>query len=284
MLLPLAFVALWSTGFIVARAIEGQAEPATFLALRFAASAALFALAAVVMGRALAPDRVTVWHMTVSGAILFGIYLVCGYWAVVHGLPAAVMSLLGALQPVLTALISRFVLGEAVTPTRVLGIAAGFIGVVLVLAPKLAAASEAATPTLVVLVGLLGVASITAGGFYQKRFLPSSDVVVAGAWKNVGAALATLPLMIATGTYAMTWSPVVTGAFLWSVLAMSVGSGTLLVMLIARGQVTAATSWIFLAPPLAAQQAFALFGEALAPIQLLGMALAGFGVWLVTKS
>lgn len=283
MLLPLAFVALWSTGFIVARAIEGQAEPATFLALRFAASAALFAVAAVVMGRALVPDRGTMWHMAVSGAILFGVYLVCGYWAVVHGLPAAVMSLLGALQPVLTALISRFVLGEAVTPTRAFGIAAGLAGVVLVLAPKLSATAEATTPILVVLVGLLGVASITAGGFYQKRFLPSSDVVVAGAWQNIGAALATLPPMIATGTYAMTWSPIVTGAFLWSVLAMSVGSGTLLVMLIARGRVTAATSWIFLAPPLAALQAFALYGEALAPIQLLGMALAGFGVWLVTR-
>jgi drug/metabolite transporter (DMT)-like permease len=283
MILPLAFVALWSTGFIVARAIEGQAEPGTFLALRFGLSAILFALAAVALGRALAPDRATVLHMTVSGAILFGVYLACGYWAVIHGLPAAIMSLLGALQPVLTALLSRLVLGEAVSRTRAIGIAAGLLGVVLVLAPKLLAAAGAATPVLVVAVGLLGVASITAGGFYQKRFLPTSDLVVAGAWQNVGAALAALPLAIATGTYAMTWTPTVTGAFLWSVLAMSVGSGTLLVMLIARGQVTVATSWIFLAPPLAAIQAYLFFGEALSPLQLFGMALAGFGVWLVTK-
>jgi len=37
---------------------------------------------------------------------------------------------------------------------------------------------------------------------------------------------------------------------------------------------------MFLAPPLAAVQAALLFGDRLGPVQWLGMAIAGVGVWL----
>ncbi|OXH85493.1 EamA family transporter, partial [Burkholderia multivorans] len=41
------FVALWSTGFIVARAIKPYADPNLFLLARFAGTAALFAVVAL---------------------------------------------------------------------------------------------------------------------------------------------------------------------------------------------------------------------------------------------
>ncbi|MBN3831660.1 EamA/RhaT family transporter, partial [Burkholderia sp. Ac-20344] len=43
-----AFVALWSTGFIVARAIKPYADPNLFLLARFAGTAALFGAVALV--------------------------------------------------------------------------------------------------------------------------------------------------------------------------------------------------------------------------------------------
>jgi drug/metabolite transporter (DMT)-like permease len=46
---PVLFVLIWSTGFVVARAIDGVADPNLFLVVRFVASAGLFALLAVVL-------------------------------------------------------------------------------------------------------------------------------------------------------------------------------------------------------------------------------------------
>ena len=47
-LVAAAFVALWSTGFIVARAIKPYADPNLFLLARFAGTAALFGAVALV--------------------------------------------------------------------------------------------------------------------------------------------------------------------------------------------------------------------------------------------
>jgi drug/metabolite transporter (DMT)-like permease len=74
-LMPGLFVFLWSTGFIGARLGMPHAEPMTFLALRFALSAACLALAALVW-RAPWPRRPRDWlHLAVAGLLMHGVYL-----------------------------------------------------------------------------------------------------------------------------------------------------------------------------------------------------------------
>ena len=55
--MPALFVLLWSTGFIGARLGMPHAEPMTFLALRFALTAACLAARGLAVARALAAPR-----------------------------------------------------------------------------------------------------------------------------------------------------------------------------------------------------------------------------------
>jgi drug/metabolite transporter (DMT)-like permease len=70
----------------------------------------------------------------------------------------------------------------------------------------------------------------------------------------------------------------------WSVLVLTLGGSSLLVMLIQRGAATAVTSLMYLVPPCTALLAWLLFGEALGPGVLAGLALTAAGVYLVVRS
>jgi drug/metabolite transporter (DMT)-like permease len=103
-LIPLLFIVVWSTGFIIARAAAPHADLQLFLFLRFLASAIILGIVAAASKAAWPSGRHRAAHVMV-GALMLGVYLTCSYWAVSQGLPAGIMSLLGALQPLCTALI-----------------------------------------------------------------------------------------------------------------------------------------------------------------------------------
>ena len=73
-----------------------------------------------------------------AGVLLHGGYLGGVWWAIAQGLPAGISALITAAQPLLTALLAAPLLGERVTTRQWVGIVAGFVGIVLVLAPRLA--------------------------------------------------------------------------------------------------------------------------------------------------
>ena len=79
------------------------------------------------------------------------------------------------------------------------------------------------------------------------------------------------------------WNPTMALVFAWSVFVLSIGSIAVLLMLIRHGEVSSASQLIFLVPPTAALQAWALFGETLTPIQLVGMAATATGVAIASR-
>jgi drug/metabolite transporter (DMT)-like permease len=68
------------------------------------------------------------------------------------------------------------------------------------------------------------------------------------------------------------------------VLVLTLGGSSLLYMLIQRGAATRVTSLLYLVPPTTAVMAWFIFGEALGPLVLAGMALTAAGVWLVVRA
>src|SRR5690606_23257375 len=146
LLAPALFVLLWSGAFIAVRAGLPYASPLTFLAARFlVASLVLLALL-------LAWPRLRrgwrelggVWpHLAVSGVLINGAYLSGGYLAMTQ-IKGATMALIGALAPVLTALISTRLLGERIGTAQWLGFGLGFLGVTLVVGIEPADSAPAA--------------------------------------------------------------------------------------------------------------------------------------------
>ena len=74
----------------------------------------------------------------------------------------------------------------------------------------------------------------------------------------------------------MQWdnTAVLWGALAWAVMIPSVIGTTLLMWMMRHGEATKVTALLLLAPPLAAVQAYILFGETLSPVQFVGFALA----------
>ena len=102
-LIPLLFVVVWSTGFIIARAAAPHADLQLFLFLRFLASAVILGIIATASKAA--------WPSVVVGGARHGRRANAGcvshlqLLGRVAGAAGGIMSLLGALQPLCTALI-----------------------------------------------------------------------------------------------------------------------------------------------------------------------------------
>jgi drug/metabolite transporter (DMT)-like permease len=282
-LYPLLFVLLWSTGFIGARYGLPYAEPLTFLSLRYTVVIALMSAIALV-ARAPWPRERRAWgHIAVSGLLLHAVYLGGVFMAIGRGLPAAVTALVVGLQPVLTSLGARAVLGERINARQWVGLGLGFVGVALVVGQKatFTGRGEMLPMLLPAVVALLG---ITAGTLYQKRFCPAFDLRTGSVIQFVPSLVVTALAAAFTETMQVHWTAHFVFALAWLVLVLSLGAISLLNLLIRRGSAVNVASLFYLTPPTTALMAWALFGEKLSVLAMAGMAAAALGVWLARAS
>ncbi len=280
--MPIVFVLIWSTGFIVARYGMPQSPPIKFMAVRFALSILCF-LPWIVLAKVPWPAGRAQWqHLAVTGVLMHACYL-GGVWSAVKaGMGSGLAALIVGLQPVLTAfwLTSMGGRGGRVSPRQWLGLLLGFVGLVMVVARKFGAGGEAHWLNLALAVGaLLG---ITVGTLYQKRFVAACDVRTANVVQLGAALLLTLPLTLLESE-AMHWNTELLGAMAWSVLALTLGGSSLLYLLIQRGAAASVTSLMFLVPPCTALLAWLLFAEPITAMTIAGTLIAAVGVSLVVR-
>ena len=288
--MPVVFVVIWSTGFIVAKFGLPFAPPLTFLAIRYALSIGCFLVWIRLSGARWPVARQQWLHLAATGMLMHGGYL-SGVWvAVKGGMGSGLVALIVGLQPVLTALwISWAGLSAAtgpcpsqskVTPRQWAGLSLGLGGLLLVVARKFGSGSEVTLLTLGCAVFALF--SITIGTLYQKHFVQPTDVRSASAIQLAAALLITLPFTLLE-TETIVWNSQFMGAMAWSVLALTLGGSSLLYLLIQRGAATSVTSLLYLVPPTTAVMAWLLFDEAITVATLVGTALTALGVSLVVR-
>jgi drug/metabolite transporter (DMT)-like permease len=282
---PALFVLIWSTGWIVAKYAASFADPLFFLVIRFACAFVLMALIALAFRAEWPRNRAAYGHGMLSGVLLHAIYLGGVWWAVAHGLPVGVSALIAAIQPLITAALAARLGGERLGALQLSGIAIGFLGVMGVIAPKLAGLSAGTLESLAgpVLVNVIAMIAVTLGTFYQKRYIASGDLRVVSSLQYAGAFLALLPLALLLEPLRFesrweTWA-----ALAWSVIPLSLGAISLMLMMIRRGAVSRVSALIYLIPPTAAIEAYLMFGETLTVLQIAFMALTAFGVYLATR-
>jgi drug/metabolite transporter (DMT)-like permease len=280
--MPIVFVLIWSTGFIVARYGMPHSPPFKFLALRYALSILCF-LPWIWLSAVRWPAGGRQWlHLAVTGILMHAFYL-GGVWAAVKaGMGSGVSALIVGLQPVLTAVWLSSTGGQ-VSRRQWLGLVLGFAGLMMVVSRKLGAGSP--TDHVDVLNLSLIVAalmSITIGTLYQKRHVAACDVRSANVVQLGAALVVTLPMALLERE-SMVWGGELVGAMAWSVLALTLGGSSLLYLLIQRGAATAVTSLLYMVPPCTAIMAWVLFGEPITALTVLGTALTAFGVSLVVR-
>lgn len=285
--IPVVFVLIWSTGFIVARYGMPHAPPLSFLALRYALSIACFLLW-IVWSKVAWPQSRSQWlHLSVTGVLMHAGYL-GGVWvAVKAGMGSGLSSLIVGFQPVLTAIWLAYSLRGSDQPgvsrRQWLGLLLGFVGLLMVVWRKLTLGTplDHVTPANMAF-ALAALLSITVGTLYQKRFVQACDVRSANTVQLLAALVVTLPFALMESE-TMRWNSELAGAMAWSVLGLTVGGSSLLYMLIQRGAAASVTSLMYLVPPTTAMMAWLLFGETITGATLLGTALTAVGVSLVVR-
>lgn len=281
-LLPASFVLLWSTGYIGARLGIPDADPLTFLLLRFVFAGAILLAAALVLRAPWPKDRTTIAVSLTAGMLIQGVYLGGVYWAIARGMPAGVAALIVALQPVATTLFAGPLIGEKVTRAHWAGLAIGLAGLVLVLAPRLEWTGTGITPATVGAC-LASVMAIALGSILQKAKGGATDLTTGTCLQYAGGMLVVGLVAVATEEMRVDWTPAFVFALAWLVLVLSTGAVMIYFVLIRRGAIARLSTLFYLVPPVTAVIAWAMFGETLTALQLLGMAVTVGGVAIATR-
>ncbi len=273
---------LWSTGFIAGKLGLPYAEPMTFLSIRFAIVVGLMTVASFIV-RAPWPRGREAAHIMVVGLTMHAAYLGGVFASIYHGLPAGLSALIVGLQPILTATVVGPLLGEKVSLRQWLGLALGFLGVVLVLAERYGFDGGHGYGIEAPALSFLALLGITIGTLYQKRFCANANLWTGSVLQYATAFVPIMLFAMLFETRAVTWSGEFIGAMAWLCLVLSVGTISLLYLLIRRGAMSKIASLFFLVPPVTALMAWAMFNETLGVLALGGIALAAIGVALVQR-
>lgn len=284
--LELLFVLLWNSGFIGAEYGLPYAGPWSLLLWRYAILTGLLGIWLVVRRRFVWLGGTAVAHTALVGILAHGVWLGCALEALDMGVPAGIVALVTALQPLLTATFSGAVVGERADPWQWLGLVLGLLGVVIVVGMRLS--QDEVTPALGYLIPFGSVIAITVASLLQRRWARSGKALhigldVALFYQSAATALA---LLIPAGwleAFSTNWTLPFAATMSWLVLAVSLAAYWSMWRLLARQDATRVASLFYLSPPVTMVMAWLAFGDRILLTDLLGLIVAGVGVMLVYR-
>lgn len=279
---PWIFVALWSTGFVVARYSTRHAGPLAFLTVRMLCAAVLLYVIALFLKAPRLPKAA--WSTSVIvGVCMHAVYLGGVFIAIKRGLPSGLSALIAGLHPVLTSVAGRILLKEHLRRSQWAGVALGVTGVVVVVIDKLRdGLGDVTSPAIFAMV--VSVVGMSTGTLVQRSRGRDMPLITGTAAQYVSSGAV---LLIASSLFE-TWEFNLTGemiwALLWSVLVLSLSAVMLMMLLISRHSAARVSSLFFLTPALSAIESAILFGERLGPLALVALVVALTGVWLTMRN
>ncbi len=277
--LPLAFIILWSSGYIGGAIGLKYAEPFTMTFLRFFTAASLLLIIAFVTGAPWPRSWKKVGHIAVVGLLMQAVQFGGLYSGMNNGVSAGVSALIVGLMPIFVALGAGWVLNERVSWRQWLGLFLGLGGVVMVVWHRIDGGGDLHG---YLLVGL-ALSGITAGTLYQKRFCGDMDLRTGGFIQMSVGASVLLILARQTETMAISWTPEFVASVGWLAVMNSIGAISLLFLMIRRGEATRVASLFYLIPPVTAVMASFVLAEMPSATTMLGFTLAASGVYLSNR-
>jgi drug/metabolite transporter (DMT)-like permease len=279
-LAPALFVLLWSSGFVTAKYGLPYADPFIFLSVRILIAAVLLFILARLLKMPIRIGRVAIARSSLIGFFLHACYLGGVFYSIAQGLPAGVAAVVTSLQPVLVSIVAVKVLGEQLRIRQVAGLLIGFVGVVLVLGPSI----DAQIPSAAIMAILVALVGSTTATLLQKKLGVDIPLISGTAYQYLFSGCILGIIAVTTQETTIIWTLRFTAAFIWLILVLSVGAILLLLWLLNSGSAAKVSSLLYLVPPVAAVEAFFLFGEKVNAQGFLGIGVTALGVWLVMRS
>jgi drug/metabolite transporter (DMT)-like permease len=277
---PVVFCCLWSGGYVVAKIGIRYSEPLTLLVLRYACAVAVMAPLWLVLRPPLPRTRGEWMHLAIVGLFIQTGYFGFCYLAFRAGVTAAVVALVMSLQPILVAMLAPGLAAERVGWRRWSGLMLGLAGTAAVI---LARSTIEPPPAWGLVFAALGLAGMTCGTLWEKRFGVTHHPVTANLVGFAAGFAGILPFALALESQEVEWTWQFAGALAYLVLGNSLIATSLLLAMIRAGEVSRVSALMFLVPPIAAAMAWLLLGEVMPPLAWAGMAAAGLGVLIAMR-
>ncbi|KAB0536866.1 putative blue pigment (indigoidine) exporter [Pseudochrobactrum saccharolyticum] len=261
--------AIWGSTYIVTTQMLPAGYPMTVAMLR-ALPAGLVLLLLV---RQL-PQGIWWLRVFILGALNFSFF-----WAMLfvaaYRLPGGVAATVGAVQPLIVVFLARMVLGTRLRIVAVAAALAGIVGVaLLVLKP------DSALDQTGIIAALAGAFSMAAGTVLSRYWQPPVSPLTFTAWQLTAGGLLLVPVALSLEPAL----PVLTLTNWLGLIYLGLIGGAVTYLLwfrgLARLESSVAASLGFLSPLTAVILGWGLLGQQLNLLQITGMAIVLFSVWL----
>jgi len=279
--LPLLFIAMWSSGYVVGKLAVPYAGPFTLLAIRFGLASLVLLVVALAARAPWPASRRQFGHLVVVGLLIQALQFSGLYTALKLGVSAGESALIVGTMPVFTALGAALVFGERLGLRQWLGMAGGVLGVVLVVWHKLGSESAGIGAYAAAVVALAG---ITLGTLYQKKFCAGMDLRTGGFVQLAVATLVALPLSLGLEGFSVQWTPTMVFASGWLATVNSIGATSLLFIMMRKGEASKVASLFYLIPGVTALMAFGVLGETLSAMTLAGFLATAGAVYVCIRA
>lgn len=261
--------AIWGSTYIVTTQMLPAGYPMTVAMLR-ALPAGLVLLLLV---RQL-PQGIWWLRVFILGALNFSFF-----WAMLfvaaYRLPGGVAATVGAVQPLIVVFLARMVMGTRLRIVAVAAALAGIVGVaLLVLKP------DSALDQTGIIAALAGAFSMAAGTVLSRYWQPPVSPLTFTAWQLTAGGLLLVPVALSLEPAL----PVLTLTNWLGLIYLGLIGGAVTYLLwfrgLARLESSVAASLGFLSPLTAVILGWGLLGQQLNLLQITGMAIVLFSVWL----
>lgn len=279
-LLEAALVACWSAGFIGIRFASDHAPIFLILLWRSLVSGLVLLPFALALGPRLRWKDVL--PQILFGALAMSAYLGAFALAISYGVPTGLVALITDMLPLMVAVLSWPVLGQALTGRQWIGSLIGLAGVLIASGWSL---NMADVPLWAYGLPALGTLSLALATLLQKRsptnFIPvhqslciqclsAAAIFSVFAWHEGGV----LPILEAGFV----------GGILWLVFVATLGAWSLYYLALRKSSPARVTAVLYLSPPVVMIWAWMMFGEALSWAMACGLVVSLVGIIIVARS
>lgn len=268
---------MWSSAFSVAKILVTYTPPFAVLSLRFIIAAMIAGGIALLLGQKLPRGRAVWRFIVILGLCQNTIYLGL-YFAAMTTIPAGLAAIIASSMPLVIAATAPLVTGERTSGLKLLGLVAGFIGVVWIMGGRVIGGID--------LFGLafaiIGVAALAIATLTVKKVDFGTGLLMIVACQMLVGGLGCLPIAFAfEDVTAFTWSPVVVAAFAYQILVPGIAATFIWFILVKRVSTTGASTFHFLNPVFGTAFAYLLLSEPMSLADGIGVALVAAGILIV---
>jgi drug/metabolite transporter (DMT)-like permease len=275
-LLAPSFVVLWSSGYVVGSVATRSIAPLTVTLWRFVISALVLAAIAGYRRESWPVRPADLGFTAVTGVVAFTVQFTALYRGLADGMPPATTALIACSAPLVVAVGGAALGWDRLSARQWLGVGLGVAGVVVTLSDRLGR-----PPSIGALVWtVIGLGGLAGGSLLQGRLFGRGGPTALTAVQVAVAAVTTAVWAPIAGSLEIPTTASALASFGWLALVAGVVGPLLLLALIQRHGPARGTSLLFLVPSVTAFLGWALLREPVGLVAVVGLGIAGLGLWL----